>query len=65
MPCSDVTFIVRNNELGGALPTGLMPLPVNNATFQHFGPTGAEGKPNAPLLIPYQVYTSKMDWKMI
>eukprot|EP00891_Asterochloris_glomerata_P000595 jgi/Astpho2/595/Aster-x0941 len=51
---SDITYIVRNNELGGQLPSGLTPLVNSNANVQNFAPTGAEGVPNAPLYIPYQ-----------
>eukprot|EP00891_Asterochloris_glomerata_P000594 jgi/Astpho2/594/Aster-x0445 len=51
---SDVTTIVRNNELGGQLPNGMTPLVNSNTNVENFAPTGAEGVPNAPLFVPYQ-----------
>lgn len=55
MWCSDITFIIRNNELGGQIPPGFSPLARVSPDLENFAPTGAEGVPNAPLFIPYQV----------
>lgn len=55
LPCSDVTWIIRNNELGGQIAPGYSPLASSSADLENFAPTGAEGVPNAPLFIPYQV----------
>ncbi|KAK9835283.1 hypothetical protein WJX74_009037 [Apatococcus lobatus] len=51
---SDVTFVVRNNNLGGVVPSNYTPLAITSLAAENFGPTGAEGRPNAPAFIPYQ-----------
>ena len=50
-----MTWIIRNNELGGQIAPGYSPLASSSADLENFAPTGAEGVPNAPLFIPYQV----------
>lgn len=55
MLCSDVTWIIRNNELGGQIAPGYSPLARVSTDLENFAPTGAEGVPNAPLFVPYQV----------
>ena len=54
MPCSDVTYMIRNNELGGMLAPGTNPLALSSASFENFSPTGAEGAPNSAMFVPYQ-----------
>ncbi|DBA80638.1 TPA: hypothetical protein ACH3X1_007886 [Trebouxia sp. C0004] len=51
---SDVTYMIRNNELGGMLAPGTTPLAPSSASFENFSPTGAEGAPNAAMVVPYQ-----------
>nr|QOL01269.1 putative extracellular protein TR9_072 [Trebouxia lynnae] len=51
---SDVTWIIRNNELGGQIAPGYSPLAASSTDLENFAPTGAEGVPNAPVFIPYQ-----------
>ena len=53
--CSDVTWIIRNNELGGQVAPNQQPLALASSSIENFAPTGAEGVPNAPLFVPYQV----------
>ena len=53
--CSDVTWVIRNNELGGQIAPGYSPLAQVSTDLENFAPTGAEGVPNAPLFVPYQV----------
>ena len=52
--CSDVTWIIRNNELGGQIAANQQPLALASATLENFAPTGAENVPNAPLFVPYR-----------
>lgn len=52
---SDVTWIVRNNELGGQIAPNQQPLALASTNLENFALTGAENVPNAPLFIPYQV----------
>ncbi len=54
MPCSDVTYMIRNNELGGLLAPGMNPLAPSSASLENFSPTGAEGAPNSAMFVPYQ-----------
>lgn len=54
MPCSDVTYMIRNNELGGMLAPGMTPLAPSSASFENFSPTGAEGASNSAMFVPYQ-----------
>ena len=56
--CSDVTWIIRNNELGGQIAPIQQPLALVSDSLENFSPTGAEGVPNAPLFVPYQVLSS-------
>ncbi len=53
--CSDVTWIIRNNELGGQVAPNQQPLALASANLENFALTAAENVPNAPLFIPYQV----------
>ena len=52
---SDVTWIIRNNELGGQVAPNQQPLALVSTGLENFSLTGAEDVPNAPLFIPYQV----------
>lgn len=52
---SDVTWIIRNNELGGQIAANQQPLARVSTALENFALTGAENVPNAPLFIPYQV----------
>ena len=54
MPCSDVTYMIRNNELGGMVAPGTDPLAPSSASLENFSPTGAEGAPNSAMFVPYQ-----------
>ncbi len=54
LPCSDVTYMIHNNELGGMLAPGVTPLAPSSASFENFQPTGAEGAPNSAMFVPYQ-----------
>lgn len=51
---SDVTWIIRNNELGGQVAPNQQPLALVSPDLENFALTGAENVPNAPLFIPYQ-----------
>ncbi|DBB13189.1 TPA: hypothetical protein ACH3X3_004937 [Trebouxia sp. C0006] len=51
---SDVTWIVRNNELGGQIAPNQQPLALASTNLENFALTGAENVPNAPLFVPYQ-----------
>ncbi|KAL3141927.1 hypothetical protein ABBQ32_004579 [Trebouxia sp. C0010 RCD-2024] len=51
---SDVTWIIRNNELGGQVAPNQQPLALVSTDLENFALTGAENVPNAPLFIPYQ-----------
>ena len=53
--CSDVTWIIRNNELGGQIAPNQQPLALASTNLENFALTGAENVPNAPLFVPYQV----------
>ena len=52
---SDVTWIIRNNELGGQVAPNQQPLAPVSTDLENFALTGAENVPNAPLFVPYQV----------
>lgn len=52
---SDVTWIIRNNELGGQIAPNQQPLALASTNLDNFALTGAENVPNAPLFVPYQV----------
>ncbi|DBA71866.1 hypothetical protein WJX79_007937 [Trebouxia sp. C0005] len=51
---SDVTWIIRNNELGGQIAPNQQPLALASTNLENFALTGAENVPNAPLFVPYQ-----------
>ncbi|DBB03678.1 TPA: hypothetical protein ACH3X3_011004 [Trebouxia sp. C0006] len=51
---SDVTHMIRNNELGGMLAPGMTPLAASSASLENFSPNGAEGAPNSAMFVPYQ-----------
>ncbi|DBA92813.1 TPA: hypothetical protein ACH3X1_002998 [Trebouxia sp. C0004] len=51
---STVTWIIRNNELGGQIAPNQQPLALASTNLENFAPTGAENVPNAPLFVPYQ-----------
>ena len=58
---SDVTWIIRNNELGGQIAPNQQPLALASTNLEIFALTGAENVPNAPLFVPYQVTVDGQD----
>jgi hypothetical protein len=58
---SDVTWIIRNNELGGQIAPNQQPLALASTNLENFALTGAENVPNAPLFVPYQVIVDAQD----
>ncbi len=57
----DVTWIIRNNELGGQIAPNQQPLALASTDLENFAVTGAENVPNAPLSVPYQVTVDAQD----
>jgi hypothetical protein len=58
---SNVTWIIRNNELGGQIAPNQQPLALASTNLENFALTGAENVANAPLFVPYQVTVDAQD----
>ena len=58
---SDVTWVIRNNELGGQIASNQQPLALASTNLDNFALTGAENVPNAPFFVAYQVNVNAQD----
>ena len=58
---SDVTWIIRNNKLGGQIAPNQQALGLASTNLDNFALTVAENVPNAPLFVLYQVNADAQD----